>query len=67
MFRSKRAKVRFRGALEKDDMTFMECLGGSQEDTMEGPSWRETLGRGLGSHNAARLVGGMCHGNGYGQ
>ena len=45
-------------------MTFVECLGVSQEDTMEGPLWRETLGRSLGSHNAAELVGGMCHGNG---
>ena len=45
-------------------MAFVECLGGSQEDTMEGPLWRETLGRSLGSHDAAELVGGMCHGNG---
>ena len=32
----KRAMVRFRGAREKGDMTFVECLGFSQEDTMEG-------------------------------
>ena len=31
---------------------------------MEGSLWRETLGRSLGSHDAAELVGGMCHGNG---
>ena len=31
---------------------------------MEGPLWRETLGRSLGSHDATELVGGMCHGNG---
>ena len=31
---------------------------------MEGLLWRETLGRSLGSHDAAELVGGMCHGNG---
>ena len=31
---------------------------------MEGPLCRETLGRSLGSHDAAELVGGMCHGNG---
>ena len=31
---------------------------------MEGPLWRETLGRNLGSHDATELVGGMCHGNG---
>ena len=41
------------------------CVGVfSQEDTMEGPLWRETLGRSLGSHDATELVGGMCHGNG---
>ena len=56
----KRAMVRFRGARE----AFVECLGFSQEDTMEGPLWRETLGRSLGSHDATELVGGMCHGNG---
>ena len=60
----KRAMVRFRGAREKDAMAFVECLGVSQEDTMEGPLWRETLGRSLGSHDAAEFVGGMCHGNG---
>ena len=49
----KRALVRFRGAREKGAMAFVECLGGSQEDTMEGPLWRETLGRSLGSHDAA--------------
>ena len=63
----KRALVRFRGAREKGAMAFVECLGGSQEDTMEGPLWRETLGRSLGSHDAAELVGGMCHGNGAGK
>ena len=45
-------------------MTFVECLGVSQEDKTEGPLWRETLGRSLGSHDVAELVGGMCHGNG---
>ena len=60
----KRAMVRFRGAWEKGDMAFVECVGVSQEDAMEGPLWRETLGRSLGSHDAAELVGGMCHGNG---
>ena len=60
----KRAIVRFRGAREKGAMAFVECLGVSQEDTIEAPLWRETLGRSLGSHNAAELVGGMCHGNG---
>ena len=51
--------VRFRGAREKGAMAFVECLGFSQEDTMEGPLWRETLGRILGSHDATELVGGM--------
>ena len=60
----KRALVRFRGAREKGAMAFVECLGGSQEDTMEGPLWRETLGRSLGSHDAAERIGGICHGNG---
>ena len=63
----KRAMVRFRGAWEKGVMAFVEWLGFSQEDTMEGPLWRETLGRSLGSHDATELVGGMCHGNGYRQ
>ena len=61
---TKRAMVRFRGAREKGTMAFVECLEFSQEDTMEGPLWRETLGRSLGSHDATELVGGMCHGNG---
>ena len=56
--------VRFRGAREKGAMVFVECLGFSQEDTMEGPLWRETLGRSLGSHDATELVSGICHGNG---
>ena len=30
---------------------------------MERPLWREILRRSLGSHDAAGLVGGMCHGN----
>ena len=61
---TKRAMVRFRGAREKGAMVFVECLGFSQEDAMEGPLWRETLGRSLGSHDATELVGGMCYGNG---
>ena len=60
----KRAMVRFRGARERGAMAFVECLGFSQEGTMEGPLWRETLGRSMGSHDATELVGGMCHGNG---
>ena len=63
----KRAMVKSRGAREKDAMTFVECLGVSQKDTMEGPLWRETLGRSLESHDAAELVGGMCYGNDYRQ
>ena len=61
---TKRAMVRFGGAREKGAMAFVECLGFSQEDTMESLLWRETLGRSLGSHDATELVGGMCHGNG---
>ena len=63
----KRAMVRFRGAREKGAMAFVEYPGVSQEDTMEAPLWRETLGRSLGSHDGAELVGGICHGNGYRQ
>ena len=61
---TKRALARFRGAREKGAMAFVECLWFSQEDTMEGPLWRETLGRSLGSHDATELVGGVCHGDG---
>ena len=60
----KRAMARFRGAREKGAMAFVECLGVSQDDTMEGPLWRETLDRSLWSHDAAEFVGGICHGNG---
>ena len=56
--------IRFRGAREKGAMAFVERLGFSQEDTMEGPLWRGTLGKSLGSHDATELVGGMFHGNG---
>ena len=59
-----RSMVTFREAREKGAMTFVKCLGVSQENTMEGPLWRETLGRSLGSHDEAKLVGGMYHGNG---
>ena len=45
-------------------MAFVECLRFSQEDTVDGPLWRETIGRSLGSHDATERVGGMCHGNG---
>ena len=54
----KRAMVSFRGAREKGAMALVECLEVSQEDTMEGPRWRETLGKSLGSHDTAELVGG---------
>ena len=46
-------------------MAFVEFLGVSQEDAVEGPLWRETLGRSLGSHDAAERVGGMVQGNGW--
>ena len=41
----KKAMVRFRGAREKGAMTFVECLGFSQEDTMEGPPVEGNLGQ----------------------
>ena len=61
---TKRIMVGFRKAREKGAMAFVECLGVSQEDTMEDPLWRESLSRSLGSHDAMELVAGMCHGNG---
>ena len=60
----KRAMVRFRGARKKGAMAFVEYLGVSQEDTMEGPLWRETLGGSLRSPDAVELVVGTCHGDG---
>ena len=59
----KRAMVRVRGTREKGTMSFVEGLGVSQENPIEAPLWRATLGRSLGSHEAAELVSGMCHGN----
>ena len=56
--------LRFREAREKGAMVYAKCLGVLQEDTMEGPMWKGALGRSLGSHDAAELVSGMCHGNG---
>ena len=55
----KRAMVKFRGAREKGAIGVLECLGVSQQDTMEGYLWRMRLGRSLGSHDAARHVGGI--------
>ena len=57
----KRAMVRFRGAREKGAVAFVEYLGVSEEETMEGPLRRETLGRSLWSHDAAELIGGTYH------
>ena len=44
----KSAMVRFRG-----------LPGSLQEDMIQGPLWRETFGRNLGSHDVAELVEGM--------
>ena len=42
-------------------MAFVKCLGRVlQEDTMEGSTLRDTLGKSLESHDAAELVDGMC-------
>ena len=62
-----RGMVMFKGAREKGARAFVECLGVSQEDTMEGPLRRGTLGKSLGSHDAVERVGRMCRGNGYRQ
>ena len=56
--------TKFRGAREKGTMAFVEFLGVSQEDPMEGSLWRESLGRNLESLDAAGHVGGRCYGNG---
>ena len=55
----KRAMVRFRGARETGAMIFVVCLGVSQEDTMEGPLWKDTFAKSLGSHDVAERVGVM--------
>ena len=61
----KRAIARFRGAREQDLIAlFVECLWASQEDAVEGPLWKNTLGRSLGLYDAADHVGGMCNGIG---
>ena len=60
----KRAMVICRGAREEGAMAFVKCLGVSEEDAVEGPLWRETLGRSLRSHDAAELVGGICQDSG---
>ena len=39
-------------------------LGVSQDDTIEGLLWRETLGRSLRSHDTAECVDVMCPGSG---
>ena len=59
----KRAIVKFSGAREKGAMTFVKCLGVSLEDTMEGSLLRESLGRSLGSHDAAGHAGGTFNDN----
>ena len=59
----KRAMVRLRGTREKGVVAFV-VYRISQKDTMEGPLWKETSGRSLGSHDTAELVGGMFYGNG---
>ena len=56
--------ARFRGAREMGAKIFVKCQEVSQDDTMEGPLWREALGRSLMSHDAAEPVGRMCHENG---
>ena len=52
----KRVLARFSVGREKGVMAFVVPLGVSQEDMMEGPFWRESLGRSLGSHDVAEFV-----------
>ena len=51
------ATVRFSGAWEKGAVTFVECMGASQEDTMEGRLYGKILGRSVRSHYAAEFDG----------
>ena len=55
---------KIQGRAGERPITFVECLGVSQKDTMRDSLWRVTLGRSMGPHDAVELVGGMCHGNG---
>ena len=52
------------GEVQRSAKKRAPCPGVWHIDTMEGPLWRETLGSRLGSHDAAGLVGGKCHGSG---
>ena len=49
----------FRGAREMDAIVYGGFGGIFKVNTMEGFLWREVVGRGLVSHDAAELVGGM--------
>lgn len=59
----KRAMVKVGRTREKGSMVFVEYVGGFQEDAMEVSMWRETLGRGLESHDTVEPIGRRCHGN----
>ena len=51
-----RAMIRFRGAWEKGAMAFVEYLGLSQDDTMEGPLWREPWAGAWGRMTRRKLL-----------
>ena len=55
-----RAMVRFMGARENAPWYFWNAWDLARRHDGR-PLWRETLGRSLGSHDAAGLVGGMCY------
>ena len=59
---TKRAMVRFRRAGKTICHDICGIPGGLARGHDGGAPFKQTLGRSLGPHNTAKLVGGMCHG-----
>ena len=57
----KRALVRYQGARGRGAMAWVACQGVSHWDRMDPEMYRETLARGLGSHDIERPIGTRCH------
>ena len=57
----KRALVRYQGARGRGAMAWVACQGVSHWDRMDPEMYRETLARGLGSHDVERPIGTRCH------
>ena len=62
MKRAKRAMTTFKDVRENITTVYVEFLGISQEDKIEGSLWRETSSWSLEPHDTAEPVGEMCHG-----